>query len=488
MDVRSIKKLLNNMFIAGFSGETPSCELKNALKNGLGGVIFFSDNIIERKAFKNTVNDLKKLSNSTLITSIDQEGGLVERTINLCDKVDYLTPAALAQSNNVSLIKEHYDVLFQELLSFGINMNFAPVLDVNTVCDNSIIGIRSFSHLESEVTKFSQASLSSFAQNGILSVGKHFPGHGHCKLDSHKGMVKIDLDFETLEKIHIKPFKEAIKKGADAIMVAHAIYPAFDCENPASLSPYVISYLRETLDFDGVVISDDMVMGAISKFYEPFDACKKAIDAGVNMLIFRNFSAETKKLIDDLSEYAKKNEEFLKKIEFSNKKINECKSKIKEKPVEFNPKEAERTIFDISKKTFRVLKKEKQLSKNSKVLILRPKRSDIHSYKTDSFLLSKLWGLESALEVEFSLNPGDSEIKTLIEMTQDFEDVVFVSYNAVVFEGQQKLLKSLTPDFGVCAGVEEDKQFFESASFCALLYGYKKYGFINLKDELIINL
>ena len=132
MDAHSIKKLLNNMFIAGFQGENPSVEIQNAIKDGLGGVIFFSDNIWNRRKFRETVDFLKSLSDDSLILSIDQEGGLVERTINLDDKVDYISPMGIAQSDDKSLVKSHYDILSRELSSFGINMNFAPVCDVNT--------------------------------------------------------------------------------------------------------------------------------------------------------------------------------------------------------------------------------------------------------------------------------------------------------------------------------------------------------------------
>ena len=269
MDAHSIKKLLNNMFIAGFQGENPSVEIQNAIKDGLGGVIFFSDNIWDRRKFRETVDFLKSLSDDSLILSIDQEGGLVERTINLEDKVDYISPMGIATSNDNSFLRSHYDILSRELLSLGINMNFAPVCDVNTEEKNSVIGIRSFSQNPQTVSDCSGNVIEIFRSNSILSSAKHFPGHGGSCDDSHKGMVVIDLDFDELKRTHIAPFKEAIKHGVDAVMVAHAIYPAFDEKNPASLSPVVISYLREKLGFDGVVVSDDMVMGAIAKYYSP---------------------------------------------------------------------------------------------------------------------------------------------------------------------------------------------------------------------------
>ena len=485
MDAHSIKKLLNNMFIVGFQGEEPSCEIKNAIKNGFGGVIFFSDNIQEREKFKNTVGELKSLSGGALIVSIDQEGGLVERTINLDDKVDYISPMGIAQSDDKSLVKSHYDILSRELSSFGINMNFAPVCDVNTEEKNSIIGIRSFSQNPQRVGELAGEVVDVFRSNGIFSTVKHFPGHGGSCDDSHRGMVVMDLDFDELKRTHIAPFKEAIKHGVDAVMVAHAIYPALDEKNPASLSPVVISYLREQLGFEGVVISDDMVMGAIAKYYSPEEACIKAIDAGVNMLIFRNYTKDSDKLIEFLAGYALEHPEFFEKIEYSNEKILGLKSRITERDIKFDVEDARKKVFEMSKKTFVVLRNNISLSKTDRVLILRPRRENIHSYKTDKFLISDLWELKNSCEIEYSLNPEEEEILSLCKLAEGYERVVFVSYNAVLFEGQRKLISSLKIDAALCAGVPYDNKFFEKIPFLSDIFGYKKYGFLNLRDSLI---
>lgn len=485
MDAHSIKKLLNNMFIAGFQGGNPSVEIQNAIKDGLGGVIFFSDNIWDRRKFRETVDFLKSLSDDSLILSIDQEGGLVERTINLEDKVDYISPMGIATSNDNSFLRSHYDILSRELLSLGINMNFAPVCDVNTEEKNSVIGIRSFSQNPQTVSDCSGNVIEIFRSNSILSSAKHFPGHGGSCDDSHKGMVVIDLDFDELERTHIAPFKEAIKHGVDAVMVAHAIYPAFDEKNPASLSPVVISYLREKLGFDGVVVSDDMVMGAIAKYYSPEESCIRAIDAGVNMLIFRNYTKNSENLIDFLAKYAVENPEFLEKIKFSNKKIQSLKSKIKEQDVKFDVKKERERVFEISKKTFSVVRNNTHLSVADRVLILRPGRNDIHSYKTDKFLISDLWGLKNSCEIEYSLNPEEEEILSLYKLAEGYDRVVFVSYNAVLFEGQRRLISGLKIDAAVCAGVPYDNKFFDKAPFLGDIFGYKEYGFLNLMDSLI---
>ncbi len=488
MTSASIKKLLLNLFIAGFEGEFPSNELKRAVSSGLGGVIFFSDNIKTRETFKKTVSELKTLSPNKLITSIDQEGGLVERTINLEDKVDYLSARAIANIKDTSLIARHYEVLAQELADFGINMNFAPDVDVNTIKTNSIIGLRSFADDSEAVCKLAKIEIEAFRNNGILSVAKHFPGHGHCSIDSHISMPEIDLAFDELEKKHIKPFKAAIENGVDAVMVAHAAYDCFNSDKtPASLSKEVIDYLRKNLEFEGLIISDDMVMGAIARQFDAKTACIKAIKAGVNMLIFRNFTKEIEKLIDDLAQYALIDDDFRQMAEFSYQKVKKLKDKIQSQSnPTFNPQKARQEIEAIAEKPIKIIKNNLKIGKNDKILVLRPKRADIHHFKTDRFSLAEIFGLKNAVEEEFSLKPSNEETAYLSEKARNFYHVLFVSYNAILHKEQQKLIEEVKPQLAIVAGVEYDDEFFREVGFLANVYGYKKHSFIRITDEMII--
>jgi len=141
-------------------------------------------------------------------------------------------------------------------------------------------------------------------ENNIIAVGKHFPGHGEAWTDSHIDMPFIDMSLNNLESVHIRPFKHAIEKGLEAVMVAHVYYSAFNNEKiPASLSKELITdYLKNKLNFKGLIISDDMVMGGITKYYDQLEACIKAINAGIDILIFRDSSEQNIELIDKLHE------------------------------------------------------------------------------------------------------------------------------------------------------------------------------------------
>lgn len=319
MQNMTIEQKVYQMFTLGYESENPlACaEFMKALKSGLGGVIFFTRNIVEKENFKNAVEIIKHntIPNLPPFLSIDQEGGRVERTLNLYGGPHYLSAKDAAKKGG-SFVKQQTQQISQELNHFGLNMNFAPVLDVDTNPDNPIIAERAFSDNPEETAKFSEIVLDTYIENGIIPVAKHFPGHGETNVDSHLEMPELDLSLKELESVHIKPFKQLIDK-IPVMMIAHIHYKAFDSEKiPASVSKNVINYLRNNLGFKGLIISDDMVMGGIKKF-TPFDACKRAIDAGVNMFIYRNADEAAIGLIEQIIDAVKKGEIPIEKIDAS---------------------------------------------------------------------------------------------------------------------------------------------------------------------------
>lgn len=325
----SLRQKINQMFITGFEGDDiqKRPEFNLMLENGLGGVIFFSQNITSTEQIKKTIEKINSNSLIPPFLSIDQEGGRVERTENIHKCKKYLS-ARFAAEKGVDFLANQTEEMSKELVSYGINMNFAPVLDVNTNENNPIIGERAYSNNPNEVIEFASIVQSIYSKNGIIPVGKHFPGHGDASLDSHLELPVINLLKEELEKNHILPFKDLIQKGIPAIMVAHVHYPALEPQKiPSSMSKNIINdYLINELKFEGVIISDDMVMGAI-KDYAPIEACIMAINAGINMFIFRNTTKTVINLVSDLEKAVVENKIDLKKIDLSVEKILKLKEK-----------------------------------------------------------------------------------------------------------------------------------------------------------------
>lgn len=300
-----MEKMIYQKFILGTGSE-----LDSALKKGLGGVIFFTKDIESREQFKRLIDKIKQNSIICPFLSIDQEGGRVERTENIHSR--YLSPKYAFEKGQLFL-KEQTEKIAEELKDYGINLNFAPCADVNTNPDNPIIGERAFSNKTDEVVLGVKLVSKIYREVGIIPCIKHFPGHGDASKDSHLTLPVIDLPLSEMEEVHIKPFKENL--DAEMIMAAHLHCTCFDKERvPASLSKNAIGYLRNVLKYDGVVITDDMVMKGVQDFGSA-EACIMAIRAGVDMFIYRNADKLAVNTINEVIE-AVKTDEALKQLVF----------------------------------------------------------------------------------------------------------------------------------------------------------------------------
>lgn len=317
-----LKEKLYQMFILGTEGGY----LDEALKNGIGGVIFFTKDIQSDEQFKNLITDIKQKCKIKPFLSIDQEGGRVERTENIHGGKKYLS-AKFAYEKGLEFLEKQTQEIAQELKNYGINLNFAPCIDTNTNPNNPIIGERAFSSNPDEVIEAEKIVSSTYRKNGIMPCAKHFPGHGDADTDSHLTLPKIDLPLDEMEQTHIKPFKSAIENNIEMVMVAHLHCTCFEKEEiPTSLSKNTISYLRNNLNFEGITISDDMIMKGVADFGE-VEACEMGIRAGLNMFIYRNCDDKTINIIEKIYQKAIIDDELRRNIEKSYSKIQNLKQK-----------------------------------------------------------------------------------------------------------------------------------------------------------------
>ncbi len=315
-----LRQKVYQMFLLGTSGDG----YLQALENNLGGVIFFTDDIETSEQFSNLIKNIKSISLTHPFLSIDQEGGRVERTQNIHSGKKYLS-AQYAYQKGLEFLEQQTKEIASELSDFGINLNFAPCVDVNTNPLNPIIGERAFSNCPDEVIEAGALVSKTYQENNILTCLKHFPGHGDASADSHLELPKIDLTLKQMENIHIKPFAK-LCKNADMVMVAHLYCTCFENEIlPTSLSKNAIDYLQQNLGFDGVVVSDDMIMQGVAGF-DAVQACEKAIKAGVNLLIYRNSQPETIEIIEQIATNAIKDAELRHCIEKSFEIITKLKT------------------------------------------------------------------------------------------------------------------------------------------------------------------
>lgn len=310
-----LKTKLYQMFILGTDGEG----YKDALDKGLGGIIFFTHDIKSPEQFKKLTTEIKEMAKFPPFLSIDQEGGRVERTENIHNGKKYLS-AKFAFEKGEDFLRTQTKEIAQELTNYGINLNFAPCIDVNTNPNNPIIGERAFSNKVEDVIRAEKIVSQTYRENGIIPCVKHFPGHGDANADSHLTLPKIDLPLKDMEQTHIKPFA-ACAKTIEMVMVAHLHCTCFEKEAiPTSLSKNAISYLRGKLGFEGVAISDDMIMKGVAAFGD-VRACEMGIRAGLNMFIYRNSTPETINIIETLAKKAETDEELRQNIEKSYERI-----------------------------------------------------------------------------------------------------------------------------------------------------------------------
>jgi len=317
-----LKEKLYQMFILGLDGGG----WEKALAEGLGGIIFFTNDIKSAAQFKNLCAEIKTKSKIPPFLSIDEEGGRVERTENIHGGKKYLS-AKFAFEKGEAFLKNQTIEIARELKSYSINLNFAPCIDVNTNPANPIIGERAFSDKPDEVIKGGHIVAKTYRKNGIIPCVKHFPGHGDANADSHLTLPEIDIPLKEMEKTHIKPFAAAVKDGIEMVMAAHLHCTCFEKENiPVSLSKNALSYLRKNLGFDGVIISDDMIMKGVAGF-GAVAACERGIRAGINLFIYRNSAPETIEIIETITQKAQNNRELAQNIEESYERIINLKKK-----------------------------------------------------------------------------------------------------------------------------------------------------------------
>ncbi|MDA7818334.1 glycoside hydrolase family 3 protein [Sulfurimonas sp.] len=299
-----LHKLIGRMLLVGFPNETidKNSEIVRQIKQyNLGGVIlfdrFYSDrtktkNISSPNQLQHLTSKLKLYSNKPLLISIDQEGGKVAR-LKPAYGFANIPSAKRVSSLHVDKAKAIYNAQARMLKSSGINCDFAPVVDLAVNEENSVIyGLeRSYGSNPQEVVKYASIFMDSLENTEILSVLKHFPGHGSSLGDSHKGFVDIT---NTWTKKELEPYHYLINQGkVKMIMTAHVFNSNLDENHPATLSHFVnTTLLRENLGYKGVVISDDLQMKAISEHYTISESVALAINAGVDILLFGNQLAE----------------------------------------------------------------------------------------------------------------------------------------------------------------------------------------------------
>lgn len=336
----SLRHMVGQMLMVGFVGFNQEATgyttvLQQVFQGRIGGVLYLRRNIRSLDLVRQMNEGLQRVTQTPLLIAVDQEGGLIERLTDAVGFQEIPSSASVAETLSPAAAREVYANLAAGLASLGFNLNLGPVVDLNINRENPIIGRlgRSYSDDPKRVEVYARAFVDGHRANGVLSSLKHFPGHGSSVGDSHAGSADVT---NTWNESELLPYEALIASGhADTIMSSHVVNGRLAGESgvPSSLSRKIlVDLLRRSMGFKGVVITDDLQMGAIQDSLGFEDAVREAVMAGNDILVFANDKNPDplipQKATAVLIREAQKNPEMLKRIHESYINIMRLKSKL----------------------------------------------------------------------------------------------------------------------------------------------------------------
>lgn len=332
LDLSELDGKIGRLFMAGMPGTRLDHETDLLIRDHcLGGLILFSRNIEDPIQLASLCNDLQeramKYHGTPLFLAVDQEGGPVARLTGPFTRFPG-NDAVGKDERPIHKATEFARVTAKEMSLVGLNMDLAPVLDVRRGEPERHLAGRTFSDDPEKVALLGRTVVRVLQENGVMSVAKHFPGLGLTPKDPHHQLPTIELSPREMESINLPPFRSAIAEGVSAIMSSHAVYPALDPNRPATISKRIITeLLRETLGFQGLVITDDMEMGAIEKKWGAARGAVAAFEAGADILLICSDQDKVMEAMHILKQKFIRNEIPLKRLMSSLDRIEKAKSR-----------------------------------------------------------------------------------------------------------------------------------------------------------------
>lgn len=463
LEEMTLREKVGQLLMVGFQADDVEGIKELIDKYHVGNIILFTRNITDLKTVFEINQTLQRYAMEKngypLFISIDQEGGMVTRIRR--EATFFPGNMTVAATGNTDYAYQIGKMMGQELFHLGINMNLAPVLDVNNNPHNPVIGVRSYSDSPEVVAKFGTAYVRGLQEAGVIATGKHFPGHGDTSVDSHLDLTSVPHDKKRLQEVELYPFKQAIKSGIDAIMSAHVLFPAYEPERlPGTLSQNVLTHLlRDELGFKGLIVTDCLEMKAISDYYTTEKGALMAVRAGANLLCISHTRERQIGAFEEIINAVETNTLDEAIINDRVQRILRKKEEMVEKTLTFleeNFKEASQYFLVPAHQAFAQKVADQALTLvGSKTFTPSDKKTVFVSPSPQATTIADEKMLEGNIieavkanfpeweTIELSLNPSDEEIKEVLNTAKDAEQLIVGSYNANIYHQQEKLLEEL---------------------------------------------
>jgi len=490
-----LAELVGQRLVIGIPGTRVTPEIVRHFQElHAGGLILYRINFDSSGQLKKLIVDLEEALGRKLLIMADHEGG---RVIMFREGITVFPDnQALGAAGQVEYAKKQGEIEARELRRLGVDVNLAPVLDVLTEAYSPNIGIRSYGQDWRLVAEMGAARLTAMQQGGLSACAKHFPGKGHAPVDAHLGLPVIPSTWQEMEEVHLQPFVKAIHAGVDLVMSSHPYYPNLDAEEMriATFSRRIIhDYLRQELNYQGVITSDDLEMGAVKALCPIGEAGILATQAGHDLLLVCHDLTAQKEVYQKLLEAYADQRLSRKELEESVERIKRLKSKRDQRFAAGEPAaepEGAGLAAKICREAVRVLRDEKgllPLKRGHKSLgVIFPQFSALDAkimiereVLDERKFVRQEFG-KFALQPDIGvvpLEPGEDDIKAAVHMAQDCEMTILFLYDAHLYPSNRSLLDAVqeaAPRLAVVLLRDPyDADFIKEGVACLTAFGWR---------------
>jgi beta-N-acetylhexosaminidase len=499
----SPEEKIGQMLMVGIAGpELTPADQEFISKYKIGNVVLLGRNIVDPAQAQSLNHRFQEIASKRRIpagflVSVDQEGGVVARLT----RGETVLPGnmALGATGSEELAEEAAKITASEMLALGFNMNLAPVLDINNNPRNPAIGVRSFGEDPSLVARLGAAMIRVYQDLGVVATAKHFPGKGDVTVDSHLDLPTVAHARERLESVELVPFAAAVKAGVEAVMTAHVFFPAVEPEPdlPATLSRNVLmGLLRKELGFEGLILTDDLFMGAITKRFTLGEAAVRAIEAGADIVLLCHDQAQQAAAIEAVWDAARNGRLSEERLDESCRRIVGLKARyglldpdryLSRRCLErVGGEENRRAALEIARRSVTVLRNERGL------IPMAPRdRRNLSVISTDIRGLTQVEDgqlsesplaaavrrfVPGARAYAFSQSPDAEQTAQAVKLALSSDVVVMGTYNAHIFREQGSLVRAVL-DTGVPVVVVAMRNPYDVERFPAVKTYIAAYGF-----------